>query len=176
MGTSLLWLLLPHILMDLDPHTLGSAGSLLSFVLLSPYICTSIKLDTSSLWSFLFYCYSSCVSWSLPGHVGLAPLGNALACSVVLLDPHTMCIRYSVSVICILPFCCSVLYATPLTCLSVLGEGSLLRGSPWGFVNFFLPVKSILFFHTGFEGLRTQDVVHYTDCKSHWGNVCDFGL
>ena len=43
------WLLLPHILMDVDCQTLGSAGSLLASVLRSPYICISIKSDASSL-------------------------------------------------------------------------------------------------------------------------------
>lgn len=50
------WLLLPNILIDVDHQTLGSAGSLLSSVLLSPYICTSVTSDASSLRSFLFNC------------------------------------------------------------------------------------------------------------------------
>ena len=46
---------LPHILMDLDHHTLGSAGSLLSSVSLFPYICISVKSGASSSWC-LFCC------------------------------------------------------------------------------------------------------------------------
>ena len=40
---NILPLLLPHILTDLDRHILGSPASLPSPVLLSPYICISIK-------------------------------------------------------------------------------------------------------------------------------------
>ena len=42
---------------------------------------------------------------------------------------------------------------------------------------FFYPVKgfffsiNVKFFLTRIEGLRTEDVVHCTDCKAHWGNV-----
>ena len=46
-------------------------------------------------------------------------------------------------------------------------------------IFFFSPLKRVLFFlhqHgkffiTQFEGLRTEDVVHHTDCKAQWGNV-----
>ena len=47
-------LLLPHILMDLDHYTLGSVGLLLSSVLLSPFICISVKCNGYSQWCFLF--------------------------------------------------------------------------------------------------------------------------
>lgn len=128
---SLLWLLLPHILMNLDRHTLGYAGSLLSLVLLSPYICTY---------------------WWRGGHVGLAPLGNALACSVILLDPHTLHIFYNnvYQILCqcnlyiVISLFCSV-HSTSLACLSVLGEGSLLHGSSWGFFKFFTLLKAFCF-------------------------------
>ena len=82
---------------------------------------------------------------------------------------HIICIRHSVNVTVI---CCSSLYTQHL--LHVCP--SLLCGSSWGFFHcffFFYPVKRVFFFpiNPQIEGLRTEDVVHCTDCKAHWGNV-----
>ena len=35
----------------------------------------------------------------------------------------------------------------------------------------FFSINMWNFFLTQIEGLRTEDVVHCTDCKAHWGNV-----
>ena len=57
------------------------------------------------------------------------------------------------------------------------------RGIPplWLFLrfppSFFTPLFKVFFSHYGkffitrIEGLKTQDVIHCTDCKAHWGNV-----
>ena len=72
---------------------------------------------------------------------------------------------------------CSV-YPSSVACLSVLREGSLLFGSSWGFLPFFYPLLNRVFFSqygryilTQIEGLGTEDVVHFTDWKVHWGIV-----
>ena len=94
------WLLLPHILMDLDHHTLGSAGSLLSSVLQSLY------LYFCKMWCFVILMFSfllliiscgpsSSRSWRWTGDcVAQLTLVDASACSVVLLDLHTLHIWY----------------------------------------------------------------------------------
>ena len=51
LGTSLSWMLPPHVLTDPDRHSLGSGGSLLSSVWLSPHIGTSVTFNAPS---FLF--------------------------------------------------------------------------------------------------------------------------
>ena len=88
-------------------------------------------------------------------------------------------IRHSVNVTCKLWF--FALFCTcDICCMSVCPG----RGIPplWLFLrflpSFFYPVKRVIFFHqhgkfflTQIQGLRTEDVVHCTDCKAHWFNV-----
>ena len=88
-------------------------------------------------------------------------------------------IRHSVNVTCKLWF--FALFCTcDICCMSVCPG----RGIPplWLFLrflpSFFYPVKRVIFFHqhgkfflTQIQGLRTEDVVHCTDCKAHWLNV-----
>ncbi len=51
----------------------------------------------------------------------------------------------------------------------VLGEGSLLCCSSWGFLHFF-PVEGFFFFPLfQIKGLRTEGVVCYKDCKGKFG-------
>ena len=73
------------LLTDLDRHTLGSAGSLLSSVSLSPHIYISVNLDTS-LCLLLIIMYglpsSGSPGWT-EGRVAWAPLGDASSCSVM---------------------------------------------------------------------------------------------
>ncbi len=66
---------------------------------------------------------------------------------------------------------CALLKTT--ACLSVLGERSLLCSSSWWFLPFFSPLKFFLreFFLIWVEGLRTEGVVCYTDCKAPWGKL-----
>ena len=128
---------------DLDCHTLGSAGSLLSSASLSPHIYSSVNLDPSLCLLLIILCGlpSSRSSWWTGGCVAWAPLGDALSCSVVLWI-HTLyitCIRLSGNVTCKLWFLFSV-HATSIACLSILEEGSLLCVSSWGLFHcFFLP-------------------------------------
>ena len=89
---------------DLDCHTLGSAGSLLSSASLSPHIYSSVNLDPSLCLLLIILCGlpSSRSSWWTGGCVAWAPLGDALSCSVVLWI-HTLyitCIRLSGNVTC----------------------------------------------------------------------------
>ena len=66
-------------------------------------------------------------------------------------------------------FCC--VHVTSSACLSVLGEGSLHMGflpsfySPVNFIYLFF--QYYMFFLTGIEGLRTEDVFHSTVSKAH---------
>ena len=98
-----------NILMHMDSHTLGSAGSLLSSVSLFPYFCTYISLKPlysvllSSVLLLIILCgLPSVRSPQLTGgRVARAPLGNASACSVASWIPRLyicciICIRYSV--------------------------------------------------------------------------------
>ena len=71
------------ILTDLDCHILGSAGSLLSSVSLSPHIYVLINLDTSLCLLFLCGLPSSRSPGWTGGHVARAPLGDASSCAVV---------------------------------------------------------------------------------------------
>ena len=107
--------------------------------------------------------------------------GSTWWCLVLLsrlLDPltlHIICIRHSVNVTCKLWF--FALFCTPdINCMSVHPG----RGIPplWLFLRFlplffFTLLKGSFFqvFFTRIEGLRTEDVVHCTKCKAHWGNV-----
>lgn len=67
-------------------------------------------------------------------------------------------------------FFCSV---TSLTCLSVLGEGSLLCDSFWGSLCFFCLLKGCFFLSIlqVFPLLNQEHVVHCTDCNAPWGYV-----
>ena len=74
-----------EILTDLDRHTLGSAGSLLSSASLSPHIYISVNLDDSLCLLLIISCVltSSTSPWWTGGHVARAPLGDVSSCSVV---------------------------------------------------------------------------------------------
>ena len=79
-----------EILMDLDRHTLGSAGSLLSYLyLISPHIYISVKLDASPLGYLCLLLIILCVlpSSRSPGWTGgcvpQAPPGDASSCSII---------------------------------------------------------------------------------------------
>ena len=74
-----------EILTDLDRHTLGSAGSLLSSASLSPHIYISVNLDASLCLLLIILCVlpSSRSPWWTGGRVARAPLGDASSCSVV---------------------------------------------------------------------------------------------
>ena len=65
----------------------------------------------------------------------------------------------------------SDLLLSSIACLSVLEEGSLHCGSSWGFFRCCFFYQHVKFFLARIEGLRTEDVVHCTDCKAHWGKV-----
>ena len=76
--------------------------------------------------------------------------------------------------------CCTFLYTRHLlhVCPSWKRDPSSVALPEVSSIVFFYPVKRFFFFHqhvkfflTRIEGLRTEDVVHCTDCKAHWGNV-----
>ena len=75
--------------------------------------------------------------------------------------------------------CCSFLYTRHLlhVCPSWKRDPSSVALPEVSSIVFFYPVKRVFshqhvkFFLTRVEGLRTEDVVHCTDCKAHWGNV-----
>ena len=70
---------------NLDCHTLGSTGSLLSSVLLSPHIYISVNRDASLCLLLIILCglpSSRSGQWTV-GHVARAPLSDALSCSVI---------------------------------------------------------------------------------------------
>ena len=100
-----------HILLDLENHTLGSTGSLLSSVSLPPYICISVHFYAYSLVSatnyLVFPALFQVTRWT-GGRVGPASLGDASCCSVVswitLYIYIIFWIRYSVNAICNLCF------------------------------------------------------------------------
>lgn len=76
---------------------------------------------------------------------------------------------HSVSVMNCKLSCLSV--TTSIARLSVLGEGSLLCCSPWGFSDFsLLKGFSVEFFLSRCEGLRTEDVVTMS-CKALWDKL-----
>ena len=88
-----------------------------------------------------------------------------------LLDPLTLhhCIRLSINVTCKLWF-------VALFCLSWKRDPSSVALSEVSFFLFFTLLKRSFhqhgkFFLTRVECLRTENVVHCTDCKAHWGNV-----
>ena len=76
--------------------------------------------------------------------------------------------------------CCSFLFTQHLLhfCPSwkrdpstvALPEASSIVFFFYSFKRFFFH-QHVKFFLTRIEGLRTEDVVHCTDCKAHWGNV-----
>ena len=74
-----------EILIDLDRHTLGSAGSLLSSASLSPHICISVNLDASLCLLLIILCGlpSSRSPWWTGGRVAREHLGDASSCAVV---------------------------------------------------------------------------------------------
>ena len=108
------WLLLPHILMGLD-QSLGCVWSLLSPVLLSPYICLSEKCDASSLWSLLLIIL--CVLFQVTTWVEVVWLRyHSAMLHASQLSPESthftysiICVRYSINATCKLWFCCSFL-------------------------------------------------------------------
>lgn len=115
--------------------------------------------------------------WWSGGLLVRAPVGTALACLVVLLDPHSLHILYQI--FCqwhlrklILLFC--FVHVTPTACLSILGERSLLCGSSWAFF-YLLSILNLSqygkFFISWIKGLRTEDDIYSKDYKAHWGTV-----
>ena len=175
--------------MDLDRHTLGSAWSLLSSVLLSPHICISVKCDASSPFIAFFLLLMILRGLPLPGHHGgeevvwlrhhLAMPQPAQSFSRI----HTPyiyyinCIRCSVNAICKLWFCCSVLRMRHLLHVRPSwGRNPSSVALPEVYSVFFPPVKFFFcskwyVFLTWNEGRRTEDVIHCTVCKAHSGTV-----
>ena len=97
------------------------------------------------------------------------PLGNALACSVVLLDPHILhiCIRYSVNATCKLWLCQSVLYMQHLLHFC-LWEDWIVYSVFFFFQAPFVSINMGSFSSIESRGLRTEDVFHCTHCT---GNI-----
>ena len=130
---------LPLLALDLNHHTLGSAGSLLSSVSRSPYICTSVNLKKKNLktWCLFILMFSFLLlifSWGLSSSRSPWWTGGCVAqpaqSSAWIYKPNFTYIgisnRYSVNAICQLWFCCSFLI---MRCLLHTGRGILLCGS-----------------------------------------------
>ena len=137
----------------------------------------SLHSDLSVLLQIISCVLPSSRSPRQRGHVAREPLGDASSCSVVSWI-HTLCIYYHLFWQCklytmILLFCS--VHEIFIPCLSVLGDHPplwlLLKFPP----SLFLPLQILFFFSQQVFPhlchLRTDDVVHFTVCKVHWGNV-----
>ena len=138
---NLSWLLLPHILSNPGHHTLGSAGSLLFYVSLSPihlYFCKFLHLFT-----LISLCNSNYLVWPALFLVTAVDRrfcgsGTSWRCLVLLsrrlLGAHALHILQFLSdILSVQLVNCNLLFfsvhTTSIACLSVLVEGSLLCGS-----------------------------------------------
>ena len=136
---------------------LGSSGSLLSPVSLSPHIYISVNLAASLLWFLCLLLIILCgmPSSRSPGWTGdcvpRAPLGDSLSCSVVswiIWMVQIICIRYSVNATCKLWFVALFLYTQHLlyVCPSCRRDPSSVALPEVSSIIFFLPCWMGLFF------------------------------
>ena len=167
-----------------DHHFLDDCSPLFCCLLISAFLkkmwCLFTPIFSVLLWCILCGLPSFLSPQRRGGRVARAPGGQLSR----LLNPHTLRKLFIISAILSVQFAnCYfvVLFCTwDICCMSVCpGRGILICSSSWGFFHLVFPVKWVLLFFlnmennflTWIEVLRTEDVILFTGCKAHWGNV-----